>query len=74
MARDPAGADRAGGAADAQVHPARGVSGVNGSRDRVGLDGMGAGEEEADADLEWAISFHLQDAETGSFVVDAEVA
>ena len=33
---------------------------------------IGAGDDDADADLEWAISFHLQDAETGAFVVDAD--
>ncbi len=33
---------------------------------------IGAGEDDADADLEWAISFHLQDVESGAFVVDAD--
>jgi SNF2 family DNA or RNA helicase len=33
---------------------------------------LGATEDDSDADLEWAISFHLQDAETGEIVVDAD--
>lgn len=33
---------------------------------------LGVTEDDADADLEWAISFHLQDVESGAFVVDAD--